>query len=146
MNILSWPPRSSTARTKCACSAVVHRILGALELLFRPPAAGLDTAPPTAGHELFLNPWALFGWCSTSSRPRCLFGAASWSPSRTSPSSPTAASGDGGLMCRERSGAIAVVIEQASGRGGGGGELIVASNGIFLCRFQGKGGRGGGIG
>ena len=40
MYILSWPPRSSTACTKRACSVVVHRILGALTL--RRPGGNLD--------------------------------------------------------------------------------------------------------
>jgi hypothetical protein len=42
-------------------------------------------------------------------------------------------SGEGGLMCRERSGAAAAVIARASG----GRVLIVASNRLFLwaCEF-----------
>lgn len=125
MNILSWPPRSSTACTKCACSAVVHRILGALALLF-PPPAGLAATPPATGPppvlaaELFLNPWVWFGWCSrccTCWRLWCCIASALFASAvSTSPSSSLGfgisppASGDGGLMWSERSGAPAVAV------------------------------------
>lgn len=122
-NILSWPPRSSTACTKCACSAVVHRIRGALELLLAPP-------PPPG--EFFLNPWAVWlGWWCSRSRCTwrlCSFTAAASSTffeaaamvSSSSSSSPSIslgsggiltppAGGDGGLMWRERSGGVVVV-------------------------------------
>jgi len=50
LNVLSWPPRSSTACTKRAWSAVVQRIRGARELRFDPPAGreALVAAPLNA--------------------------------------------------------------------------------------------------
>ena len=134
-NVLSWPPRSSTACTNCAWRAVVHLILGALELLFPPPLPpfpDLVVPPDNASDELFLNLWIWLGWCSLccscwmSHWPSCCARATVFSTSpRHSvcleknmsvswfawppPLLLASSGGDGGLIWSDRSGAAAVV-------------------------------------
>lgn len=134
MNLLSWPPRSSTACTKCAWRAVVHRILGALELLFPPPPPFPDLAAATPPEHtglpplaLFLNLWIWLGWCSRCCcwrlQPPLLYCSAaaaaavpnprhSFGSANCSIVSPPAAmsGGEGGLMWSDRSGAVAAVV------------------------------------
>jgi hypothetical protein len=133
-SVLSWPPRSSTAWTKCAWRAVVHLILGALELLFPPPLLPFPdlVVPPPADNngadddEVFLNLWIWLGWCSrcccwTSSHwPSWSCAAAAvvvWTSPRHSVCLEKSMSlllassgGEGGLICSERSGAAAAVV------------------------------------
>jgi hypothetical protein len=132
-NILSWPPRSSTACTKCAWSTVVHRIRGALELLTFPPLLPFPDliAPPDnvwLPLELVLNLWIWPGWwsrcCWMSRRPLCTVSWCAMSVAVSSPrhrlgsslnpvswqASPSTlflpSGGEGGLMWRDRSGAV----------------------------------------